>query len=60
MPEGGGQSKDADIRLGLLAGVGAYTLWGVFPIYLKAVDDVSAFEVLVHRVLWSVPFGARP
>lgn len=39
-------------------GVGAYTLWGLFPIYLKALSDVSALEILAHRILWSVPFGA--
>lgn len=46
------------IRDGLLFGVGAYTIWGLFPIYLKAVSDAPALEILVHRILWSVPFGA--
>ncbi len=46
------------LRFGLIAGVTAYTLWGVFPIYLKALSDVSALEILAHRVFWSVPFGA--
>lgn len=49
---------NAELRIGLLAGIGAYTLWGVLPAYLKAVDDVSALEILSHRILWSVPFGA--
>jgi len=51
-------SAEAEVRIGLIAGVAAYSLWGVFPIYLKAIDDVSAFEILAHRILWSVPFGA--
>lgn len=45
------------IRDGLLFGVGAYTLWGLFPIFLKALSSVSALEILSHRILWSVPFG---
>lgn len=46
------------VRDGLLFGVIAYTLWGLFPIYLKAVGEASALEILAHRILWSVPFGA--
>jgi chloramphenicol-sensitive protein RarD len=46
------------VRDGLVFGVIAYTLWGLFPIYLKAVGDASALEILAHRILWSVPFGA--
>ena len=51
-------AAESAIRLGLLAGLGAYTLWGLFPIYLKSLTGVSAFEILAHRILWSVPFGA--
>lgn len=52
------QPQDSEIRLGLTAGVIAYSLWGVFPVYFKAVHDVSALEILTHRILWAVPFGA--
>ncbi|MEO1252675.1 MAG: EamA family transporter RarD [Pseudomonadota bacterium] len=48
----------AALRLGLITGVGAYALWGLFPIYLKALSEVSALEILAHRIFWSVPFGA--
>jgi chloramphenicol-sensitive protein RarD len=43
---------------GLLYGVGAYVLWGVFPIYWKLIDQVPASEILVHRILWSLVFLA--
>ncbi len=33
----------------------AYLLWGVLPLFLKLVDHISAFEVVAHRILWSVP-----
>lgn len=45
-------------RLGLLTAVGAYTLWGLFPLFLKLLDAVSATEILGHRIVWAVPFGA--
>ncbi len=47
-----------NIRNGILFAAGAYTLWGLFPIYLKSLEGVSALEILAHRILWSVPFGA--
>jgi chloramphenicol-sensitive protein RarD len=51
-------SADAEARLGLLCGIVAYALWGLFPIYLKALAPADPAEVVAHRVLWSVPFGA--
>ena len=44
-------------NIGLLAGIAAYTMWGFFPFYFKATADVSPLEILVHRVVWSVPFA---
>lgn len=40
--------------IGVACSVGAYALWGVFPIYFKMVAAVPALEVLAHRVVWSV------
>ena len=39
---------------GLLSGISAYLLWGLAPIYFKAVAAVPAPEVLSHRIIWSV------
>ena len=47
-----------DRRRGFAAGVAAYALWGVLPIYFKAVAAVPAADIVAHRVLWSVPFLA--
>ncbi len=44
-------------REGLIAALIAYSLWGVLPVYFKIVDTVPAAEVLVHRIIWAVPFG---
>ena len=34
----------------------AFSLWGVIPIYFKAVSHVPSFEILAHRVVWTVFF----
>lgn len=44
------------VRNGLWFGLGAYGLWGILPIYFKAVDQVGPVDIVAHRVLWSVPF----
>ena len=48
----------ANPRRGYLLGITAYTIWGLFPLYFKAVSQVPALEIIVHRVLWSAMFGA--
>jgi len=45
-------------RMGLLYGLGAYTIWGFIPIYFHAVAEISPWLVLCHRVFWSVLFLA--
>jgi chloramphenicol-sensitive protein RarD len=37
----------------VLYAVGAYTLWGVFPIYWKMIQGVPALEIVGHRMVWS-------
>jgi len=41
---------------GVLYALSAYLIWGTMPIYLKSLQAVSAFEILAHRVIWSVVF----
>ncbi|MGD8368807.1 MAG: EamA family transporter RarD [Desulfobacterales bacterium] len=38
---------------GLACAVPAYLIWGLNPIYFKALKSVPAFEILLHRILWS-------
>ncbi|KKD59606.1 chloramphenical resistance permease RarD [Grimontia sp. AD028] len=45
-------------RRGVMLALGAYTMWGVAPLYFKALTDVPPMEVLVHRVIWSFFFLA--
>ncbi len=41
---------------GILYAAAAYTIWGFFPIYFKAINEISAFQVTAHRVVWSFLF----
>lgn len=52
------QKSAEEIRFGLITAVSAYTIWGLFPLYLKLLSEVAALEILAHRIFWSVPFGA--
>lgn len=51
------ETQDERTRAGIVSALLAYFLWGVLPVYFKLVVDVAAFEVLVHRIVWAVPFG---
>jgi chloramphenicol-sensitive protein RarD len=51
-------SRTDQARSGFWFGVGAYGLWGILPIYFKALAAVGAVEIVAHRVIWSVPFLA--
>ncbi len=43
-------------RAGLIFGVSAYLLWGVMPLYFKALTHVGPVEIVAHRILWSLVF----
>jgi chloramphenicol-sensitive protein RarD len=38
---------------GLFLALGAYILWGLFPIYWKWLSHVSPLQVIGHRIIWS-------
>jgi chloramphenicol-sensitive protein RarD len=41
---------------GTLATFVAFILWGIFPVYWKALQDVSPTQIVAHRVVWSLLF----
>ncbi len=43
---------------GLVYGISAYAMWGVFPLYFRLVSDVPPIVVLCHRIFWSATFMA--
>jgi chloramphenicol-sensitive protein RarD len=45
-------------RAGLIYGLFAYGLWGVLPIYFKLLANVSAIDIVAHRIVWSLVFLA--
>lgn len=45
----------AALRLGFPAALGCYLIWGSLPLYIRAMSHVGPFELLAHRILWSVP-----
>ena len=38
---------------GIWYAVGAYVIWGLFPLYWKEIQHVPALQLLGHRILWS-------
>lgn len=38
---------------GLLYGIGAYAMWGVFPAFFPLLEPANALEILAHRVVWT-------
>src|SRR3954469_11146775 len=43
-------------RSGLLAAVGGYLLWGLFPLYWPLLEPAAPVEILAHRIVWSLAF----
>jgi len=41
---------------GLAAGAAAFTIWGLFPVYLHPLRGVPALQVIAHRITWSCLF----
>ena len=42
---------------GILATAVAYVMWGLLPVFWKQVKDVSALEILSHRIVWAMVFN---
>jgi len=49
----------AEARGAVVAGVLCYTLWGLLPLYLRALAATgpSALEIIAHRAAWSAPWA---
>ncbi len=56
---GGIMNNDRHIAAdGIVPGLIAYLIWGFLPVYFKLTQHVDPLEVLAHRIVWAVPFGA--
>ncbi|WP_404342617.1 EamA family transporter RarD [Pseudoalteromonas mariniglutinosa] len=47
---------NSEQRKGVILACLAFFMWGLAPIYFKLLQEISAFEILMHRVIWSVLF----
>lgn len=43
---------------GVLYALGAYGVWGLFPLYWKLLGNVPSTQVIAHRIIWSAVFLA--
>ena len=50
-------TDNVDTPRGLAFAVSAYLLWGFLPLHMKALAHIPAAEIVVHRVIWSVPIA---
>jgi chloramphenicol-sensitive protein RarD len=41
---------------GLIAAASAFGIWGLFPLYLKALQGTPSLQFIAHRAVWSVLF----
>ncbi|GII81354.1 protein RarD [Sphaerisporangium rufum] len=44
----------SDSRRGVLYGIAAYGIWGLFPLYWPLLKPSGAVEILAHRMVWSL------
>tara|TARA_B100000614_G_scaffold254607_1_gene270340 strand:- start:159 stop:1082 length:924 start_codon:yes stop_codon:yes gene_type:complete len=40
------------LRTGTLSAIGAFSMWGVLPLYWFQIRSVPALEIIWHRILW--------
>lgn len=45
-----------EVRHGVGYGIAAYVIWGCFPLFFALFEGVPAWEVLIHRIVWSCLF----
>jgi chloramphenicol-sensitive protein RarD len=44
--------------MGVVSGITAYALWGLFPLYFPLLEPAGGLEIVAHRVIWSLVFIA--
>ena len=49
--------QDKEARLGTLAAVAAYTMWGLLPMFWRCLSSVEPFQILAHRIVWALLFA---
>jgi len=44
------------MQTGMIFASIAYVIWGLFPVYFKALQHIPPLEILIHRIIWSLIF----
>lgn len=47
-----------DARNGVLFAAAGYVIWGISPLFWKYLEHIPVLDVLLHRIVWSIPFLA--
>jgi chloramphenicol-sensitive protein RarD len=47
-------SGDSARRTGILFGLAAYGMWGLFPLFFPLLEPAAPVEILAHRIVWSL------
>ena len=52
------ESQPTNMKLGVVAALAAFVFWGFLPLFFKWLETISAYEIIAHRILWSIPLLA--
>lgn len=50
------RTLDSHTVLGVVYAASAFLIWGISPLYWKALRALPAFEIILHRMVWSFFF----
>jgi chloramphenicol-sensitive protein RarD len=50
--------ENRDSKEGFIYAGGAYFIWSILPLYMKLLAHVPAWEIVPHRIVWSLPLAA--
>ncbi len=50
----GAEAQAADRRAGVIYGLSAYLMWGLFPLFFPLLKPAGSIEILAHRIVWSL------
>lgn len=50
------KNYENETKAGMIYGLSAFILWGLFPIYFKQLYELGFAEIVAHRIIWSVLF----
>ncbi|MCP4896846.1 MAG: EamA family transporter RarD [bacterium] len=45
----------ANLRLGVISAAAAFSIWGLAALYWRMLAEISALQLLAHRIVWSLP-----